>query len=139
MAITFDKALGNQATALELRVKRSQILSNNMANAETPGFRAVDFEFSDVFSRNRAVAQGQGIPTTHGSHLQVNRGGDPAALRPEDVSFRDNDLASLDGNKVSLEQERARFMENQIRLNATNMFLSKRFASLQKALKGVNG
>lgn len=136
MAITFDKALGNQATALELRVKRSQILSNNMANAETPGFRAVDFEFGDVFDRSRA--QVQQLQASRASHLQTQAAG-PNSLRPGDVIFRDNDLASLDGNKVSLEQERARFMENQIRLNATNMFLSKRFSSLQKVLKGVNG
>lgn len=136
MAISFDKALGNQATALELRVKRSQILSNNMANAETPGFRAVDFEFGEVFDRNRTALQK--IQAARADHLQTQPGG-PNSLRPDEVIFRDNDLASLDGNKVSLEQERARFMENQIRLNATNMFLSKRFSSLQKALKGVNG
>lgn len=134
MAISFDKALGNQATALELRVKRSQILSNNMANAETPGFRAVDFEFSEVFDRNRT--QMQRMDALRETHMRTQPG---EQLRPDEVVFRDNKLASLDGNKVSLEQERARFMENQIRLNATNMFLSKRFSSLQKALKGVNG
>lgn len=138
MAITFDKALGNQAAALTLRVKRSEVLSNNMANAETPGFQAVDFNFANVYDRARSSASNVRSFTTDPRHMTVettSRDG----LKAGDMEFRKQKMGSLDGSSVSLEQERARFMENQIRLNASNMFLSKRFSSLTKALKGGQG
>ncbi len=139
MAISFDNALGNQVAGLQLRVKRSQLISNNMANAETPGYRAVDFDFAKVYDRTRAMPSNAAVAAAKNGHFSVEPGGADGLIKPGDVDFRDNKLGSLDGNKVSLEQERARFMENQIRMNATNMFLSKRFSSLQKALRGVNG
>ena len=138
MAISFDSALGNQVAGLQLRVKRSELLSNNIANTETPGYRAVDFDFAKVYDRTRATPSGAVAGAANPRHLSLGLGAD-GLVRSDDVEFRDSKFGSLDGNKVSMEQERARFMENQIRMNATNMFLSKRFSSLQKALRGVNG
>ena len=138
MAITFDKALGNQEAALTLRVKRSEVLSNNMANAETPGFQAVDFNFSTVYDRARTGGNAVRSFSTDPRHMSVETTSKDG-LKAGDMEFRKAKLGSLDGSSVSLEQERARFMENQIRLNASNMFLSKRFSSMTKALKGGQG
>ena len=61
MAITFDKALGIHQHALEARVQRAEIMANNMANADTPGFKARGMDFQAVMQRAQDNMNGFGI------------------------------------------------------------------------------
>lgn len=65
MAITFDKALGIHEHALQARVKRAEVLANNLANADTPpGYKARDVDFQAMMQKAQDSMTGFGMTTT---------------------------------------------------------------------------
>ncbi|HAS75900.1 MAG TPA: flagellar basal body rod protein FlgB, partial [Marinobacter adhaerens] len=58
MAITFDSALGIHQHAVEARVKRAEVLANNLANADTPGFKARDLDFQAMMQKAQEQVSG---------------------------------------------------------------------------------
>ncbi|GGE70681.1 flagellar basal body rod protein FlgB [Streptosporangium jomthongense] len=131
MAITFDKALGIHQHALEARVKRAEILANNMANADTPGFKARDMDFQAMMQKARDSMSGIGMEKTHPGHMDVSTGGDGA-----DLLYRVPNQPSVDGNTVDAQAEQTRFMRNAMDYQASFQFLNSKFTGLTKALKG---
>jgi flagellar basal-body rod protein FlgB len=130
MAISFDKALGDMPAQLALYSKRSSLLASNIANADTPNFKARDIDF-------RAVLAGAGgdniaLQTTQPGHI-AGAGG---LLSGPDLLYRVPTQPSLDGNTVNAEIEQAEFTENAVRYQSTLTFLTGRFQSLKLALKG---
>ena len=69
MAITFDKALGIHEHALQARVKRAEVLANNLANADTPGYKARDVDFQAMMQKAQDSMTGFGMTTTHSGHM----------------------------------------------------------------------
>lgn len=131
MSSPLDKAFGIPAAALQLRSQRTQVLSENLANADTPNFKARDFDFKSAM----AQAQGQYAGTltaTHGNHIQP---GGTSAVQPE-LLYRTPYAASLDGNTVETQQEQAKFAENTVHYQATLTILGQRINSLVSALRG---
>lgn len=123
-----DKYLQPHGAALQLRNKRMEILSSNIANAATPNFKAQDIDFSSAY---RNAVEGTGtLDTTNALHL-ATPGGGPAEMR-----YRTPMSASLDGNTVELHVEQMQFAENAMRYEASLNFLSDRINGLRKALKG---
>lgn len=120
--------LGIHTQALALRARRAEILATNLANADTPGYQARDLDFA-------AVLAGQGnegaLRTTDLRHLG---GADPDfdfALR-----YREPLQASLDHNTVDVQAERAAFVDNAMRYQASLTFLNGRIRGLISALRG---
>lgn len=131
MAITFDKALGIHEQALVGRSQRAQVLANNLANADTPGYKARDVDFQAMLNQATKASQGEGMARTHPSHLDVSgSGGSPELL------YRTPHQPSIDGNTVDAQQEQTRFMRNAIDFQASFEFLSSKFSGLTKAIKG---
>lgn len=127
MAISFDSALGIHQQALLLREKRSQIIANNIANADTPGFKARDIDFESVLKQHqKRLAQG----------LDSTASIDRVSLTDEQVLYRRPLQASLDGNTVEPQRENAAFAENALRHQASFQFLNGKFTSMKKALRG---
>ncbi len=131
MAISFDKALGVHQYALEARVKRAEVLANNLANADTPGFKARDVDFQAMMQRAQQDVAGFTMETTDKAHMDTFAGGSDA-----DLLYRTPYQPSVDGNTVDAQQEQARFMRNAMDYQASFQFLSSKFAGLTKALKG---
>lgn len=131
MAINFDKALGIHPQALQVLGKRTEILSANLANADTPGFKARDINFADAL-KQAATSGPDDIKRTHAGHMStgVGAGGEPTLM------YRTPNQPSLDGNTVDLEQERAAFAENSVRYQASVTFLERRFRGLLTAIRG---
>ena len=134
MSISLDKAFGLQAAALKLRGERHQVLSQNLANADTPHYKARDFDFQAAL---RAAEGGQSggqlsIARTHGSHLQ-QAGGNPS---PVELLYRQPFSPSLDGNTVESHVEQARFAENAVEYQASLNFLGDRITGLIGAIRG---
>lgn len=130
MGINLDAALGIHPQALQLRGKRSQLLANNLANSATPNYKARDIDFSAAL--HGAVAQQQQLRTTNAKHLQ--HGADAEVS----VKYRQPLHASLDGNTVEGEQEKAAFAENAVRYQASLLFLNRRLSGLRSALRDQN-
>ncbi len=129
MPIDIDSALGSLPAALALRARRTELLAANLANADTPHYKARDFDFRaamDQASQGRVV-----LAATEPGHIQPSAGG----IDPE-VHYRVPLQPSLDGNTVDLPVEQAKFAENALRYQATLTFLNGRIKGLLTAIKG---
>ncbi len=135
MSISFDSALGIHQQALLVRTARSEMLASNIANADTPGYKAIDIDFkaalqASVDSRRQAQHAGS-LSTTNARHIQINTN----SINAETL-YRVPNQSSLDGNTVDGQVEKAAFAENAIRYQASLEFLSGKFKGMLAALKG---
>lgn len=122
-----DAHFGLSPDALAIRARRFELLSANLANADTPGYKARDIDFADALARER---QGVGaLKRTHETHL-LPQGSSHT------VQYRVPAQVSLDGNTVETQQEHAAFMDNAIRYQASLNFLDGRIKSMLLALRG---
>lgn len=132
MAISFDKALGIHPQAIELRVQRAELMANNLANADTPGFKARDIDFRAALAQETNKLDGQlGMSSTQSGHIESQSMSSSA-----EVLYRNPLQPSLDGNTVDTQQELAEFTKNVLDYQASFRFLNGKFNSLSKAIKG---
>lgn len=127
MGFNLNTAFGIHEHALKLRAERAQVISNNIANADTPGYKARDFDFSAVLRDQEA---GVALRTTDSKHIGSG------VLRQADLKFRQPLQASLDGNTVEAHNEKAEFMRNSMMYSATLTFLNARISGLLNAIRG---
>jgi flagellar basal-body rod protein FlgB len=130
MPISFDSALGNHDKTLLVRSRRAELLASNIANGDTPGYKARDIDFKTAFANVQAQA-GQGLKLTHEDHIQLS-----SQLAGMDVLYRIPNQSSLDGNTVDSQLEKSAFAENALRYQASLTFLDRKFKGLIAALKG---
>ena len=128
MTISFDRALGVHAQALELRSKRTEVLAANLANADTPNYKARDLDFAATLASLQG--EGQALKATHAAHLQAQ------GHNVGDLLYRVPTQMSLDGNSVEEEQEKADFADNALRYQASLRFLGNRVQGLMSAIRG---
>ena len=131
MAINFSNALGMHEQALMLRSQRTSLLANNIANANTPGFKARDMDFASVLAQSADQQNSVSVTRTNHRHMQ----GMPAAASAE-LMYRVPSQPSLDGNTVDEQTENAAFARNALEHQASFQFLNSKFTGLSKALKG---
>lgn len=125
-----DKAIGNMPEHLSVYGKRSSLLASNIANANTPGYKARDIDFKAALSK--AGGDQIALRTTRGNHISATDSG----MSGPEILYRTPLQPSLDGNTVDSQQEKARFTENAIRYQSTLTFLGGRFSGLKLAIKG---
>lgn len=130
MSINFDRALGSHEQALYRFSERTGVLASNLANADTPGYKARDLAFQTALSGARGA--GLGLVAANARHLQASDTDAPGGA----LLYRVPNHASLDGNTVDVEMEQAAFAENSVRYQATLQILRGRFEGLRKALRG---
>ena len=128
MAISFDKALGVHERSLDLRSKRAELLANNLANADTPNFKARDIDFQAMLAQEMDSAQPMRV--TNERHI--------AAATPAtgEVLYRNPIQPAIDGNTVDTQHEMAEFSKNALGFQATFQFLNSKFKGLTSAIKG---
>ncbi len=128
MAISFDKALGIHERALGVRSQRAEIIANNLANADTPGFKARDIDFKAMLASQMEPAAAMKV--TSERHI--------AATTPEggELLYRTPTQPSIDGNTVDTQQEMAEFSKNALGFQATFQFLNSKFKGLTSAIRG---
>ena len=120
----------NHEQALNLRALRTEILSSNIANADTPNYKARDFDFATAY--RQAGDSRLRLRTTRAGHQP----GAAAGAMGADVKYRVPMQPSLDGNTVEADVEQAQFAENTVRYRASLAFLSSRISGLRYAIKG---
>lgn len=133
MPMNFDSALGMHADALRVRSQRSEMLASNLANADTPGFKARDIDFQAAMKMAQSNQSG-GLNATHQKHFQTS----PNDSASSAVKYRTVFQDSLDGNTVDAQIEQSQFMQNAVQYQASLEFLGGKFQGLTKALKGGN-
>ncbi|HWS03155.1 MAG TPA: flagellar basal body rod protein FlgB [Gammaproteobacteria bacterium] len=131
MPLSIDSALGPMPDALILRGRRSEVIASNLANADTPNFKARDFDFQSMM--NKARSEQVALNTTHASHIAMNGAG---GIGGAPLQYRVPNQPSLDGNSVDLQVEQAAFAENAVNYEATLTFLTSRIKGLMTAIRG---
>jgi flagellar basal-body rod protein FlgB len=139
VALNLDSHLGVHATALLLREQRTELLARNLANADTPGYKAQDLDFRAAMAASApGTAGAAGLEATQPRHFGtassapgLEPGSTEAFLR-----YRTPLAPSLDGNTVDAQLEQAAFADNAVRYQATLSFLSSKFRSLMTAITG---
>ncbi|MGH8175210.1 MAG: flagellar basal body rod protein FlgB [Steroidobacter sp.] len=131
--MNIDKYLGVHATALPLRSQRSEVLAANLANADTPGYRARDIDFKSALAAAGSTNAPVRLATTSAGHI----GGATAnGASAGELKYRTPLAPALDGNTVDAQLEQAAFAENTVRYQATLSFLSSKFRGLMTAIIG---
>lgn len=126
-----DDEIGFMRNALNLHAHRQQLLAGNIANADTPNYKAVDIDFSKAL---QAATSGSsvGLKATAPGHMQ------PASSNPPGAKtlYRQSSQPSIDGNTVDMDVERTQFIDNAIRYQFALDRVSSKFKTLELALKG---
>ncbi len=117
-----DNSMRFQETALQLREQRQQILASNIANADTPGYKARDFNFSQALQGALAgqplIMQGNVAP-----------GGVP-------LQYRIPQHSSINGNSVDMDTERNQFTDNALRDEASMTLITNQIKTMLAAIQG---
>ncbi len=130
MSISFDSALGIHQKALAFRSQRTEILASNIANADTPGYKARDIDFKAAMA-NADMQSSSSLARTNPKHIQVNTAGNQS-----EILYRTPNQSSLDGNTVDGLIEKGQFAENAFRYQASLTFLEGKFRGMMAAIKG---
>ncbi len=121
---------GPHAAALKFRAMRSAVLANNLANADTPGFKARDVSFDEVMNK----AGAQSLSRTDARHIAG--GGSESVLSTSSLGYRVPTQPAQDGNTVETDIEQAQFAENTVQYRASLMFINGKITTLRHALTG---
>ncbi|TAH46914.1 MAG: flagellar basal body rod protein FlgB [Betaproteobacteria bacterium] len=133
MKTLLDKQMNFHLSALNLQAHRQQLLASNIANADTPNFKARDIDFRAAL--NEALAQqtsGVALTTTRPGHLASVEGGSLERL----TGYRTELQSAVDGNTVNMDVERAAFAENALRYEASITFINGMLRSMNTAITG---
>ncbi|VYU63177.1 flagellar basal body rod protein FlgB [Metakosakonia massiliensis] len=133
-----DANLRFQQEALNLTARRQEILSANIANADTPGYQARDIDFASelkkVMERGRTEASGVSLALTSSRHIPAQA----ISAAPEDLLYRIPDQPSLDGNTVDMDRERTQFADNSVKYQTGLTVLGGQIKSMLTVLQGNN-
>ncbi len=133
MSSRLDDAMRFHQTALNTRAYRQQVIASNIANADTPNYKARDVDFREAL---RGAQTGRGsdlaLKTTSSRHLAA------AAANPleANLKYRNEEQGAVDGNTVNMDVERSAFAENAIQYQASVTFINGLISGMQRAIQG---
>ncbi len=127
-----DKTLNALTTALNFREMRQELISSNVANANTPGFKAKKLDFEEALARALDVDGQMQMNATDGRHYNVGGGGFNN-LEPE-IYDNPNGVVSENGNTVDVEAEMAQMAENKLMYDALVQLINKKMGIMKYAI-----
>ena len=132
-----DSSLGFQSQALLLRAERQRLIASNIANADTPGFQARDFDFASALREATGGARVQpvALAATGERHLGAPTGATPP-VREASLLYALPSQTNLDGNSVDMDRERASFADNAVKYEASLRFINGSVRTMLDAIKG---
>ena len=132
MPFSLDSYLGIHPDALKLQSKRTEVIADNMANSDTPGYKARDIDFRAAMASAGSPDAPVKMTTDNPGHIAIDPNTDASA----NLKYRTPFAPALDGNTVDSQQEQSAFADNTVRYQATLTFLSARFKGLMTAITG---
>lgn len=140
MLANMTSGLDFHSKALVLRAERQRVIAGNIANADTPGYAARDFNFSQALSNatgmSAATAPSQSPRTpAHSKHIPLSNASG-GAMDAQRLAYTVQSQPSLDGNSVDMDRERANFMDNAIRYESTLRFINGQAKTILSAIQG---
>lgn len=134
MSDRIDQLLGSRQAALSLRAYRQDLLASNIANGDTPNYKAKDIDFASALKSALSGSTGVSLATTASGHISstAGSGGAYGAV----TQYRSEYQGSVDGNTVNMDIERAAFTENSLQMEALLTFIKNDLKELQTAIQG---
>ena len=144
MFANLTNALDFQSKALVLRAERQRVIASNIANADTPGYAGRDFNFHEALS----AATGESTRTltpqtpsgsnsaglTNARHIPLQAS--TASLGTSKLDYTAQTQPAMDGNSVDMDRERANFVDNSVRYEATLRFINGQSKTILSAIQG---
>lgn len=132
MSLNIDKSLGLLSRAIDVHEKRASLIGENIANSETPGYKARDIDFRAVLNNQTTSYEDTfAIRRTNDKHLPL-----VIEVDQDELLYRNPAQPALDGNTVDANMEKAAFAENNGRYVSSVKFAAYRFDDLNKSIKG---
>jgi flagellar basal-body rod protein FlgB len=133
MAISFQQATGFFETTLRLKASRAELLANNLANADTPNFKARDIDFKSALASELSGEKRQSftLANTQAQHLPGQ-----SVTSLDHLLFRTPIQPSVDGNTVEEQIEHSAYMKNALGFQASFTMLNGKFKGLMSAVRG---
>ncbi|MES2877256.1 MAG: flagellar basal body rod protein FlgB [Pseudomonadota bacterium] len=150
MFANMTSGLDFQSKALVLRAERQRVIASNIANADTPGYVARDLDFKEAMNK----ATGSGSALSSGLNLSSNQGSATNGMTnarhipvsgeaigtlgggASSLAYAAQTQPSVDGNSVDLDRERANFVDNSVRYEATLRFINGQSKTILSAIQG---
>lgn len=134
MAISFDNAFGTHDSGLLLSSRRAEVISRNLANSETPGYKARDIDFKAVLNAESAGRSSTfQMARTNNGHMSMSTVGFGAQ---DDLKYRVPTQDVVNGNTVEEHVEHAEYAKNALRFQSEFTFLNGRVRGLINAIRG---
>jgi flagellar basal-body rod protein FlgB len=120
--------------ALDLRTQRHQVLASNIANADTPNYKARDFEFKSAMANATAAnASNGGMAITARGHQK----GSSSLSGAGALQFRTESQSAADGNTVDMDVERSAITDNALQYQILTQLISNKFQGLRTAMSST--
>ena len=132
-----DNYLRFNETALSLRSQRQELLASNIANADTPNYKARDIDFASALQNAMAGGKnGAAMNTTNHHHMARGAATGDTLANGTPVLYRGVVQGAVDGNTVDMDVERNQFADNALRYEAGIMMINSQLKGLMSALQG---
>ena len=131
--LLFDQTLTTAAKALNLRARRHELIISNLANADTPGYKAFDLEMEKAIAVQTGKGPKASLAKTHSAHIPIGTARNDH-LRPYLVRNEDPNNMRGDGNTVNMEREMGSLAENHLMYKASAQIVAKKFQSLKSVI-----
>lgn len=134
---TMSQELAGLSEAMDLRAYRQQVLASNIANADTPHYKARDFDFRSALQKataGRLGSDGVALSTTSGRHIAGGAGAGQPALQ-----YRTETQSAVDGNTVDMDTERAQITDNAMQYEILARLVSGRLQGMRSAIASNQG
>ncbi|MFV0371264.1 MAG: flagellar basal body rod protein FlgB [Azonexus sp.] len=132
-----QRHVGVYNQALDLRAQRHQVLASNIANADTPNYKARDFDFAGAMQQamgGRIGESGLDMARTNKGHLAGEAG-----MGFPHLQYRTETQSSVDGNTVNMDVERNQIADNAIQYQILTQLIGDKFKGLRTAMSGTQG
>jgi flagellar basal-body rod protein FlgB len=131
----FAGTIESAVKALDLRSRRHEVIVSNLANADTPGYKAFDLMVEEAMADKDHGPAGLEMQRTHSGHLPsasaANRG-----LSPHMVQIKEMNNLRGDGNTVDMDREMSNLAQNQLMYRSAARIVAKKFQGLQNVIQG---
>ena len=144
MFANMTNALDFQSKALVLRAERQRVIASNIANADTPGFAGRDFNFKEALGAAvgqnstslslRAPSGGTSQGMSHSRHIPMQAS--TSSLGGGALGYSVQTQPAMDGNSIDMDQQRANFVDNSVRYEATLRFINGTSKTILSAIQG---
>ena len=131
MAISIDNTFGMHEKAMHLQSRRAQLLSQNLANSDTPGYKAKDIDFKSALKSMEKGNFEKPLRATQSGHIQPK-----GYFMGAEAMYRNPTQSSLDGNTVEPHVEMGEFTENSMRYLMTLRIMSGKINGMLSAIRG---